>query len=181
MNDQPANNEIEKFLQLSKNEKNVKQKKRYDVVLLYLEGHSRNEISEFLHIPSRTVSSYISLYTKGGTEALIIKKQPGRAKFLTDAQEKELFHIISTCTPEEAGVGIFANWTASLACRLVDERFHVKFSERGMRDLFYRIGLSYTRPTYTLNKADPEKQDEFRKQFESLKKTSKQRNQHNTF
>ncbi|RKI35521.1 winged helix-turn-helix domain-containing protein, partial [bacterium D16-59] len=30
---------------------------------------------------------------------------------------------------------------------------------RGMRDLFYRIGLSYTRPTYTLNKADSEKQD----------------------
>ena len=90
--------------------------------------------------------------------------------FLTDEQEKELFHIISTCTPEEAGVGIFANWTAPLACRLVEERFQVKFSERGMRDLFYRIGLSYTRPTYTLNKADPEKQDALRQQFEGLKK-----------
>ena len=77
-----------------------------------------------------------------------------------------------TCTPEEAGVGIFANWTAPLACRLVEERFQVKFSERGMRDLFYRTGLSYTRPAYTLNKADPEKQDAFRQQFEDLKKTA---------
>ena len=101
--------------------------------------------------------------------------------FLTDEQEKELFHIISTCTPEEAGVRIFANWTAPLACRLVEERFQVKFSERGMRDLFYRIGLSYTRPTYTLNKADPEKQDAFRQQFEGLKKTSQRGDWCNAF
>ena len=46
MDNQPVNNEIEKFIQLSKNEKNVKQKNRYDAVLLYLEGHSRHEISE---------------------------------------------------------------------------------------------------------------------------------------
>lgn len=172
MDNQPVNSETEKFVQLSKKEKNVKQKNRYDAVLLYLEGRSRREISEVLHIPRRTVSGYISLYAEGGAEALLIRKQPGRTKFLTDEQEKELFHIISTCTPEEAGVGIFANWTAPLACRLVEERFRVKFSERGMRDLFYRIGLSYTRPTYTLDKADPEKQDAFRQQFEDLKKTS---------
>jgi len=118
-------------------------------VLLYLEGRSRREISEVLHIPLRTVSGYISLYAEGGAEALLIRKPPGRAKFLTDEQEKELVHILSTCTPEEAGVGIFANWTAPLACRLVGGRFRVKFSERGMGDLFYRVGLSYTRPTYT--------------------------------
>lgn len=176
MNSQSANSEIEKFVQLSKNEKSVKQKKRYDVVLLYLEGHSRREISEILHIPGRTVSGYISLYVQGGAEALLIRKQPGRTKFLTDAQEEELFHIISTCTPEEAGVGVFANWTAPLACRLVEGRFHVKFSERGMRDLFYRIGLSYTGPTYTLDKADPKKQDAFCQELEGLKKTPKRGN-----
>ena len=135
-------------------------------MLLYLEGHSRREISGFLHMPGRTVSGYISLYVQGGAETLLIRKQPGRTKFLTDEQKKELFHIIPTCTPEEAGVGVFANWTALLACRLAEERFHVKFSERGMRDLFYRIGLSYTRPTYTLDKAGPEKQDAFRQELE---------------
>ena len=93
-----------------------------------------------------------------------------RTKFLTDVHEEELFHTISTCTPEEAGVGIFTNWTATLTCRLAEDRFVVKFSERRMRDLFYRIGLSYTRPAYTPNKADPKKQDAFRQQFEDLKK-----------
>ena len=66
MDNQPVNSEIEKFVQLSKNEKNVKQKNWYDAVLLYLEGRSRRDISEVLHIPRRTVSGYISLYAEGG-------------------------------------------------------------------------------------------------------------------
>ncbi len=33
------------------NEKNVKQKKRYNVVLFYMEGYERKQISEILHIP----------------------------------------------------------------------------------------------------------------------------------
>mgnify|MGYP002070316347 CR=1 FL=1 len=58
-------------------------------MLLYLEGHSRREIFEVLHIPRRTVSGYISLYTEGGAEALLIRKQSGRTKFLTDKREKQ--------------------------------------------------------------------------------------------
>ena len=42
-----------------------------------------------------------------------------------------------------------------------------------MRDLLERIGLSYTRPTYTLAKANPQKQEEFKEKFKDLKKTDK--------
>lgn len=83
-----------------------------------------------------------------------------------------MFNIISAQTPQEAGIGVFANWTASLVCRLVAERFKVEYSERGMRNLFDRIGLSYTRPSYTLAKADPKKQEAFKTEFETIKKTS---------
>ena len=61
--------------------------------------------------------------------------------------------VISTQTLEEAGVGVFANWTAALACAFVEQNFGVSFSSRGMLNLFERLGLSYTRPTYTLDKA----------------------------
>lgn len=39
-----------------------------------------------------------------------------------------------------------------------------------MRDLFYRIGLSYTRPTYTLKKANSEKQADFQITYGKYKK-----------
>jgi len=160
-----------RLLKASKAEKSVKQKMRYDVVLLYMEGYPRKQISQILHIPLRTVSYHISHYENGGMEALILIKQPGAPKKLSDTQEAELLSVISTQTPQEAGVGVFANWTAALACAFVEQRFGVSFSTRGMLNLFKRLGLSYTRPTYTLNKADPEKQEQFRETFETLKKT----------
>ena len=159
-----------RLLMASKNEKSVKQKNRYDVVLLYMEGYSRKKISEILHIPLRTVSYHILSYEKGGMESLLIVKQPGAQKKLTDKQETELLSVISTQTPEEAGLGVFANWTAALACAFVKQKFGISYSSRGMLNLFDRLGLSYTRPTYTLDKADPKKQEQFRKTFETLKK-----------
>ena len=71
--------------------------------------------------------------------------------------------MISSQTPEEAGLGVFANWTAALACAFVEQKFGISFSSRGMLNLFDRLGLSYTRPTYTLEKADPQKQEQFLK------------------
>ena len=173
MNTMELSNSIKDYYRLlmaSKNEKSVKQKNRYDVVLLYMEGYSRKKISEILHIPLRTVSYHILSYEKGGMESLLIVKQPGAQKKLTDKQETELLSVISTQTPEEAGLGVFANWTAALACAFVKQKFGISYSSRGMLNLFDRLGLSYTRPTYTLDKADPKKQEQFRKTFETLKK-----------
>ena len=51
------------------------------------------------------------------------------------------------------------------------DHYGVTFSERGMRDVFYRLNLSYTRPTYVLAKADPQKQAEFLEKLEDIKKT----------
>ncbi len=44
-----------RLLMASKTEKNVKQKNRYDAVLLYMEGYPRKQIAQILHIPHRTV------------------------------------------------------------------------------------------------------------------------------
>ena len=41
-----------------------------------------------------------------------------------------------------------------------------------MRDVFYRLNLSYTRPTYVLAKADTQKQAEFNEKLEKIKKNS---------
>ncbi len=39
-----------------------------------------------------------------------------------------------------------------------------------MRDLLYRLGFSYPRPTYSLSRVNKEKQEVFKEQFETLKK-----------
>jgi transposase len=42
----------------------------------------------------------------------------------------------------------------------------------GMLEMLQRLNLSYTKPTYNLAKADPQKQEEFKQEFELLKKPS---------
>lgn len=112
-----------RLLLASKAEKRTKQKKRFDAVLLYMEGYPRKQIADILHIPHRTVSYYIARYNKEGFDALFLIRQPGAPKKLSDEQEKELVSTVCNRTPEEAGVGIFANWTAPLACAFVKKEF----------------------------------------------------------
>lgn len=45
----------------------------------------------------------------------------------------------------------------------------MEYSHREMADVLYRTDLSFTRPTYTLAKADPQKQEHFKQDFEILK------------
>ncbi len=63
------------------------------------------------------------------------------------------------------------NWDCNLICKWVYANFKVKYSHSGMLDALRRLNLSYTRPTYALNKANPEKQEEFKQEFETIKKT----------
>lgn len=85
---------------------------------------------------------------------------------MTEAQEEVLYKTITEKLPKDVGLAPFCNWRAPLAYRYVKSEFGVEFSERSMRDVFYRSGLSYIRLTYLLAKADPKKQAEFQKDLD---------------
>ena len=72
--------EYSQLLQSLKNEKNLKQKKRYDTVLFYMKGYSRKQVAEILHIPHQTVCSHITSYQDGGMKVLLLAKQPNAPK-----------------------------------------------------------------------------------------------------
>jgi len=91
---------------------------------------------------------------------------------LIDEQEQKLFEVITTYTPDQVGIPNRKNWDSNIACQWVKANFGIEYTPRGMLDVLHRLGLSYTRPTYTLAKADPQNQEEFKKDFELLKKPS---------
>ena len=141
-------------------------------ILLHMKGYSNIKTAEIVELDRKTVGRYIQQYKVGGFENLIPKKPPGRPCFINKFQEQELYITISVSTPEEVGFDGIKNWTAKLACEWVFRKFGVRYSINGMLDLFHRLNLSYTRPTYVLAKADPEKQQQFINEFEGVKKTS---------
>ncbi|MDR7237738.1 transposase [Neobacillus drentensis] len=99
-----------------------------------------------------------------------MKHPPGRPRQLTPEQEKELYQTVVEKTPEDMGFPANMNWTAPLVSDWINQHFQIQYSERGARELLYRLGFSHTQPTYTLAKADPEKQEAFNQEFEVLKK-----------
>ena len=87
-----------------------------------------------------------------------------------DEQEAQVVATIVNQTPKDNGFPVEMNWTAPLLRDWMERTFGVSFSVRGTRDLLYRLGLSYTKPTYTLEKANPIKQAAFLEEFEQAKK-----------
>ncbi len=97
-------------------------------------------------------------------------KSTGAPRLLTQEQEQQLFEVITTKTPDEVGFPNRKNWDSNIARQWVHNNFGVQYSPRGMLEVLHRLNLSFTRPTYTLAKADPQKQEEFKQEFELLKK-----------
>lgn len=140
-------------------------------IRLVFEGYTIEEAANIANCCVKTVYTNLKRYEEGGITALHAKPIPGKTRKLTNAQEEDLYNTIKNKLPSEVGFAPFANWTSSLAAQWIDKTYNVKFSDRGVRNIFERIGLSYTRPTYTLKKADPEKQAAFKNDFEQVKKT----------
>ena len=145
---------------------------RYMVIYHHLEGIANVDIANMFNICDHTVGSYIRKYKKGGLYALVPVPKPGAPKFLSKEQEEKLKEIITLNTPDNVGFPNRKNWTVLLAKQWVKNNFDVEYSQSGMLKVLHRLGLSFTKPTYTLAKADAKKQEEFKASFEVLKKPS---------
>ncbi|KYD15926.1 hypothetical protein B4168_2602 [Anoxybacillus flavithermus] len=95
---------------------------------------------------------------------------PGREPFLTEEQQEEIKQLVLTTTPVELGWDVASAWNTKLLQSDVEKHFGVCISREALRKLLHRKGLSWTRPAYTLAKGDPDRQKNFEKQIDFLKK-----------
>jgi len=144
--------------------------KRYQCILMYLKGRKYAEIADVIGCTEQTVYNYVRAYNANGLKGLVPGKSPGRPTRLTEEQEQELYELIVDKKPVDVGFPAEMNWTSFLVRDWIKQRFGMEYTDRGVRKLLHRLGFSYTKPTYTLAKADPEKQEAFKQEFEELKK-----------
>jgi putative transposase len=155
-----------------KNNRDKSMHVRYMVIYHYLEGAANVDIANMFNICAHTVGNYIKKYTTNGLSSLVPAPKSGAPKLLSKEQEERLKEIITLNTPDNVGFPNKKNWTTSLALQWVNNNFHIEYSHSGMLKVLHRLGLSFTKPTYTLAKADSKKQEEFKASFEVLKKPS---------
>jgi len=161
---------IEEIKEAMKKTNNKRMYQRYHVIYLHLKGLMNKDIAPIVGLCQHTIGKYVNAYKAKGLEGLKMGKSAAAPKFLAESQEQKLFEVITNYTPDQVGIPNRKNWDTIIACQWVKTNFNVEYTSRGMLDVLHRLGLSYTRPTYTLAKADPQKQEEFKNEFELLKK-----------
>jgi transposase len=168
---------LQEVEQRLKREKGRRMFERYQTIRLYLLGNDYKQIATAVGRSEYTVKEYIRTYRKLGLDGMIMKFSTGAPERLTKEQQAQLKQTIIDSLPHEIGFTAKFNWTLDIIGAYINREFGQDYSIRGISKMMHRMGLSYTKPTYTLAAADEEKQKEFvETTFPGLKKLRERRN-----
>jgi transposase len=170
MNREQAINELKEAMKKAQGRRDFE---RYQAALLFLEGYQKKEIAQIIGRCPHSVGHYVQAYEKGGIAGLLQRGvSTGKPSRLTPEQKQILLETVAHKTPNDVGFSARFNWTLSLVAQFIEREWKETYTLRGASKLLHSLGLSYTRPTYTLQKADPAKQNTFvQETFPSLKKS----------
>jgi transposase len=159
--------------QYEKTIQNAKMRQRVITIRLVMEHYTGKEVSHLLNLHRETVSIYVKTFNQYGMEGLLTRDySTGKPAYLTQKEKEELRRMILESTPEKEGFGIDVNWDTRVIQHVINKKFSVTMSRSGIYRMLTGMGLSYTRPTYTLAKADRTEQKQFLQDMEMVKKTS---------
>jgi transposase len=135
--------------------------RRIHAVLLNSGGHTSGDIATLLHSPRSKVSEWLQQYERHGYEALLEGHRTGRPCALGTEQKQELADIIES-GPRAYGF-LSGVWNALMIREVIQAEFAVEYDARHVRRILEELGFSVQRPKRVLAKADPAKQNRWRR------------------
>jgi len=135
--------------------------KRLHAVLLCRDGRSSGEISTLLQAPRSKVSEWLRLYETQGYEALLEGHRSGRPRGLSEEQEVQLSDLIESGPTAYGFLG--GVWTAPMVARVIETEFGIAYHPGHVCRLLHQLEFSIQRPRRILAKADPGKQNRWRR------------------
>lgn len=154
---------------LIRHEHNAKQRDRYRVVQLAIDGQETEAIMNMLGRSRGFVQRWGYAYRDGGLEAIAVKRQSGKPTILPP-DEHETFKQRMLNGPTAAdGVCTLRGVDAK---RILQEEFGVSYSLNGVYDLLHRLNLSVLVPRPLHRKADSAVQQKWVEQAPLLSRTS---------
>jgi transposase len=127
-------------------------------IMMSYEGLGVMEISRILKMSKTTVGKYIKLFNHGGLDELLSYVKASGAPSRLNEEERQICYEALQKAPKEADIGISANWTSILMQDFIEKKFAKKLTPTGIQKMLHRMGFSFTRPTYTLARADKKNQ-----------------------
>lgn len=123
-------------------------------------GFSVEDVVQILMLDEETLRNYVKRYQIGGINALITDHYMGSFSKLSAVQLQELNAHLEQNT----------YLTVEAVIAHVDDTYDVLYSVSGMTDLLHRLKFTYKKSKLVPAKADKEKQEQFLKQLEELRK-----------
>jgi transposase len=138
---------------------------RYDhrlhAVLMVAQGMSCREVAKLLGDSPRTVAYWANRFEDEGLSGLADAYRPGRPRRLNDQQLHEIQEALRSSPAEYE---LTANlWDGKLLSHFIHKRFGVELGIRQCQRMFRQFGFRLRKPRPLIAKADPEKQDTFKK------------------
>ena len=141
---------------------------RYDhrlhAVLLVAQGMSCPEVGRLLGDAPRTVEYWVHRFEELGLSGLVDVDRPGRPPRLGDEQFRELEGILRR-SPLDVGMGTNL-WDGKTLSEFIQTRYGISLGARQCQRLFRQLGFRMRKPRPVIARADPEIQEEHKKNFE---------------
>ena len=144
--------DTQKLGELIDQEPSAKQRDRYRVAVLAIQGEQTEEIIRMLHRSRGFVQDWAYAYRDGGIKALVPKKHKGRPVILAREKESEFLKRIDAGPTKDDGVCAF---TVHDAVRILEKEFGAKYTYEGARCLMHRLGYTPLCPRPRHENHDP--------------------------
>ena len=154
---------------LEKRTGSLRMRFRLMAVRLVWEEYPATAVAEIIGVTAETVSSYVASWNRGGPDALIPGKSSGQPTKIPAELESEILTALQQ-TPLSVKYGEAANWDTRVFQGFLRDRYQIAMSRAGCTKWLHRHGFSWTRPTYVLAKADPDRQQAWVQALHELKK-----------
>ena len=131
---------------------------KINAVILLGTGWTLNKVKTALLLDDETLRGYVDKYRNGGVSCLISTNHKGRERRLTVSEEDVLRDELDTNI----------HLTTNSVIEYVKEKFVIKYSMSGIRDLLHRLGYEYKKPKLVPGNPDIDAQEEFIKYYEDF-------------
>lgn len=134
---------------------------RLHCVLLVCDGKTCNEVSGLFGDSLRSVQYWVGRFNETGVDGLRDADRPGRRPRLS-AEAKKILSQDLLRSPRDHGYQQNL-WDGKVLSHHIKQKFEIEIKVRQCQNLFYEFGFRRRKPRPLIAKADPEKQQAFKK------------------
>lgn len=134
-------------------------------ILLVAQGMTCPEVGRLLGDASQTVRYWVRRFESDGLAGIVDGERAGRPRCLDDKQLEEINSVLRYA-PESVGMTVNL-WDGKTLAAFIAQRYRVHLGVRQCQRMFRQFGFRLRKPRPLIAKADPERQEKYKKNFKN--------------